>query len=469
MIAVVLRKELRAILRDGRFPVLALCAAALLVAVVIASGHVHRRVEAEKAQVAAIVREQWDNQGDKHPHRGAHYGLYAFQPDAPLARIDPGIAAYVGHAIWLEPHRRNMPRFQPAADALPSARWGELTPAFVLVALLPLLLIGLGFQSVAQEHESGTLRMLHGTRFRAPALLAGKLAALLLVFGGVVVAAVVLALAFSPPATTAGGWRSATLAGSLALYYTCIAAIVLFVSAVVRRGTGALYALLAIWVCFTLVTPRLASGVAGLVVPLPTAEQFWAAIHHDYTQGLPGDGDLATRGSRFDAELLARHGVSRLGDLPVGAMPLRRLARDQYADRVHALHFSRLWQAFERQQAIVRWMSLLSPALAMRNVSRTLAGTDLAHQRHFEEAAENYRQRINREIDEWDATHTRGVTSFESKYADDALWRSVGAFAYQPPPAGFALKAAAPDLMILLAWVAMSLVLLRRAAARLMP
>lgn len=468
MILAVLRKELLAILRDGRFPVLAACAVALLVAVVVAAGQARERAGAEKAQVAAIVRAQWDTQGDKHPHRGAHYGLYAFRPDAPLGWIDPGISAHVGQAIWLEPHRRNMARFQPAADALPSARIGELTPAFVLVALVPLLLIAFGFQAVSQERESGTLRLLHGVGFRARSLLAGKLAALLLVFAVIVGAA--MALGASLHAAPGGpGWRGAALAGSLALYYTCIAALVLAVSAWAGRSAAALQALLALWVVFTFITPRLGAAAARQLVPLPAADQFWSAIQRDYAEGLPGDGDLASRGKRFDAELLARHGVTRLEDLPVGAMPLRRLARDAYADRVHALHFAGLWEQFGRQQAIVRIASVASPALAMRNVSMALAGTDLAHQRHFEEAAEAYRRDVNRQIDEWDATHTRGVTSFESKYADDALWRSVPPFAYQPPPAGFALRAAAPDLLVLLAWAAAAVLLLRLAARRLQP
>ena len=76
---------------------------------------------------------------------------------------------------------------------------------------------------------------------------------------------------------------------------------------------------------------------------------------------------------------------------------------------------------------------------------------------------------MNRLVDEWDAAHTRGVTSFESKYADDALWQSVPAFVYRPPSAGFALRAAAPDLLVLLAWAVLSFVLLRSAARRLIP
>lgn len=470
IVRLVLKKELLGILRDGRFAVLSLLGVLLLVIVVATSGQAHTRQSAERARIEALVREQWDHQGDKHPHRGAHYGLYAFRPDAPAMNIDPGIVAHAGRAIWLEPHRRNLPRQAAAADALPTSRIGELTPAFVLVTLFPLLIIASGFGSVSRERESGTLRMLHSAGVPPLALLAGKFAALFVAFGAILLLAAGAALALNPADLSPDGLRrAAILFAGLLLYYGCIAGIVVGVSALCRASLAALYLLLALWVVFAFVVPRAGAAAARALVPLPSAQAFWAGIHTDYTQGLPGDGDLAARGKRFDAELMRRHGVSRLDDLPVGAAPLRRLERDGYADKVHALHFSRLWEAFVDQEGIVGAASAFSPVLAMRNVSMKLAGTDLSHQQHFEEAAERYRQDVNRFIDEWDARSTRGLTSFESKYADDGLWQSVRPFDYQPPTVGFALRRAAADLAILCAWAAAALVLLVAAARRLTP
>lgn len=456
MMRAVLGKELRALLRDGRFAVLVLSLGLLLAGLLIASMQRHRTIAEEKADVAALVREQWDAQGDKHPHRGAHFGLYAFRPDSPLAGIDPGLNAFWGQALWLEPHRRNLTRFRPAADAAPSVRFGLPTPAFALLALLPLLIIALAFHVVSQERESGTLRMLHSAGLASGRLLAGKLVALLavvavlllLVFGG----GLMLATAAASTPTDAL-WRGALLAGGYLLYAGVFAALALAVSAWAPTSRLSLFALLGLWIAFVFIVPRLGAAVAEGAVPLPTAERFWSDIQQDVTQGLPGDADLATRGKAFDAELLRRHDAQRVEDLPFGVAAARRLARDAYADRVHALHFDALWQRYAQQERWLRAAALLSPAVAMRSLSMTLAGTDLAHQRHFEAQAEAYRREVNTSIDRWDADNTRGITSFDDRYAHNGLWRSIAPFHHTPPGIGFALCAAWPDLAVLLGWV----------------
>ena len=472
MIAVALHKEWRAIVRDRRFAVLALALGLLLAGVLAVTARQHRLLADEKAQVAAAAREQWDTQGDKHPHRGAHFGHYVFRPESALAGVDPGLDAYVGQALWLEPHRRNMTRFRPAADELPSVRWGGFTPAFVLIALLPLLIIAFGFNAVSQERESGTLRMLHGAGVDARKLLGAKFAALLSVFGAAVPLAMAAGLALAPAgsgADTATLARAAVLALAGVAYCACLAALVLWVSARTSRSRQALLVLLGLWVAFVFVVPRMGAAAAQQVVPLPSPEAFWRGIQHDYAQGLGDDGDLATRGRRVDAELLQTYGVSRIEDLPVGAAPLRRLARDAYADRVHALHFGNLWARYQRQEDVLRLAAALSPAVAMRGLSMKMAGTDLAHQRHFEEAAESYRRGVNAAIDQWDVDNTRGLTSFESRYGGDALWRSVPPFVYVPPGIGFALRHAWVELVVLAAWATAAVALLLGSARRLSP
>jgi ABC-2 type transport system permease protein len=472
MMLAIVRKELRAIVRDGRFAVLALSLSLLLIGLLIAAAQQHQRIAAEKAEVAALVRGQWDEQGDKHPHRGAHFGLYALRPDSPLAGIDPGLDPYLGQALWLEPHRRNMTRFRPAADEVPSVRFGQPTPAFALTVVLPLLIIALAFPAISQERESGTLRMLHSAGLPGGRLLAGKLLALLATVAPVLLLAVGgglgLAAAGAPPQADALS-RGVLLALSYLLYCGVFAAIALAVSAWMRTSRLSLFVLLGLWIAFTFVVPRMGAAAAERAVPLPTAERFWGDIHRDYTQGLPGDTNLATRGKTFEAELLRRHNVLRLEELPFGVAAARRLERDAYADRVHALHFDALWQRYGRQEQWLRAAAVLSPVVAMRSISMKMAGTDLAHQRHFEEAAEGYRRHVNTRIDQWDVDNTRGITSFDDRYASNDLWRSIEPFRYAPPRVGFALRAAWPDLLVLLAWAVAAGWLLRASLRKLDP
>jgi ABC-2 type transport system permease protein len=472
MIATVMRHELRTMLREGRFVVLTLCLAALLAGVLAAAVQRHEHEGRERDAVASATRQQWDAQGDKHPHRGAHFGLYVFRPDSVLAVLEPGLTPYLGQALWLEPHRRNMARYQPAADELPSTRLGRFDAAFVLTGLLPLLIIALCFDGISRERESGSLRMLHGLGLPPLSWAAGKAGARLLGFGLLAATPLAMALIADTGATVAGAdvlWRAGWLSAAYLVYYALFVALALAVSARCRSSRAALYVLVGVWLAFVLVMPRAAAAVADRVQPLPGAAAFWAGIQRDYTDGLPGDGSLTERGKRLDAELLRRHGVARVEDLPVGVAAVRRLARDAYADRVHALHFDALWDRYARQEQLLRLAAVLSPAIAMRSLAMKLAGTDLSHQRHFEEAAERYRRAVNTAIDQWDASHTRGLTSFEDKYAGEALWRSIEPFSYRAPATGFAVRAAVPEILVLAGWALVALAVLGASVRRLAP
>ncbi len=475
MNALVLRKEWLALVRDGRLAVLCVGLLVLLAGLTANAAWQHQRDHAQRDEAQQATRQQWDNQGDKHPHRGAHYGLYVFRPFSGLSAIEPGLVPYTGQALWLEPHRRNMARYSPAADETATSRLGRFTAGFALYALLPLLVVGLAFTSLTQEREQGTLRMLHSAGLSVKALLVAKFAVLAGVSGTVLLLAMALGagmfgLVGFEPTDDPGSLSRLALLGLSGFVYCCIFAVMaLALSAWLATSRMALLAVLAMWVAFVWVVPRVSAGVAAQTVALPSHDEFWAAIRRDYEQGLPGDGPLTDRVKRFEADTMARYGVTRVEDLPVGINPMRRLFRDAYADKVHALHFADLWGRYARQENQVRWFAVLSPTVAMRAVAMASAGTDLAHQRHFEEAADAYRRSINTAIDQWEADSTQGVTSFESKFADDSLWQSMPTFRYAPPPPQWAWKQAWVPLLTLLAWLVGALVLLRWAAKGLTP
>lgn len=470
MMRALVLKEGMALRRDLRLVLLCAAFALLLAAVFVQSRAALLDAGERKARAEAAARHQWDHQGDRHPHRGAHFGIYVFAPTSALAAFDPGVTRWLGEALWLEPHRRNTMRFSDAESDAVSLRLGELSAASLFATMLPLLVFALSFNAISQERESGTLRMAFGAGMRARQLVASKLLAQACV--PVLAAVLAVGILFLLNLDTGQPGLAARCLGLLAAllaYAVILTAIGLAVSAAARSSQQALGALILLWIVFTLVVPRGAAALADARVALPTAEQFWNGIKHDIEHGLPGDGSAAERGARYDAKLLREYGVTRLEDVPAGAYALRRLQRDAYADRVHALHFGRLWARYEEQEAILSGASLLSPTVALRLALSRFAGTDLAHRRHFEEAAEAYRQYVNTAIDRWDAAHSRGLRSFEDKYAGNALWQSVRPFSYRPPGAGFAFDAARGEGALLALWVLAALLLLAACTRRIRP
>lgn len=475
MIGIIVRKELLALYRDRRILILALALLAMWSMLYLIALGQQQRLQTERAQIGETTRDQWDKQGIKNPHRGAHFGMYVFRPDVPLAAFDPGIEPYVGQAIWLEPHRRNMARFNPDADDGAGTRFGHIDPAFLLAALFPLLIMVLAFAQATQEREQGTLRMLQSMGVTNFAILGAKLIAIATCLAALLLPVFVL-LGISVLLTKGVAhfdWtvllRVACLAATYFLYYLAIAAIGLAVGSLSAGSRNALFLLVVVWAGFVLAAPRAASAIAQARVPMPTATQFWAAIAQDYERGLPGDPNLATQVRNFEAQLLRQYDVKSLGEVPIGVNAARRLIRDAYADKVHAYHFDALWSRYGQQQRVLRWASVFSPTIALSASSSVLSGTSLAHQRRFEDQAETYRQAFNTALDKWDMAQTKGNVSYETQYAADKVWQSIPAFHYNSPTIGFALRSGWPDLMILAAWTLAATGLLWVAAKRWKP
>lgn len=444
----------------------------LLMATVWTSYKSYQANYAEKVLVTSEVREQWDNQGDKNLHRGAHFGLYVFRPDSLLSIIEPGVTNATGQAIYLEPHRRNLARNSAVQDENFTSRLEKLTPSFVLYALIPLLIVIFSYNALSSEREHGTLRMLHSVGVRKAHLAWGKLLALAVVVALLVVPFFTLTIVanyWMSQSEASVGIRLVLLGAAYFFYYLSFCCISLGVSAFARSSRASLFMLLGIWLCVVMITPRIGASVAKATVPLPSTGAFWTGIQHDYEHGLPGDGDLTSRTKAFDKKLLEENGVTTLKELPFGANAARRLHRDAYADKVHDMHFSRLWELYGRQELITLIGSGLSPIVAIRSITAAVSSSNLSNQMHFENVAEQYRQKVNKDLDQWDVDNTRGVTSFESKYAGNDVWESIGSFTYLPQSLGQSLGQIMPAIAALLLWLASTAMFLHLSSKRLTP
>jgi len=105
------------------------------------------------------VRDRWENNPDKHPHRMAHYGYVAFRDKYPLSFFDNGIDSYFGNAVFLEAHRQNSVNFSQASLSSGLLRFGELSSGLLLQLLLPLLIFFWGYASISDERAKGVLKL----------------------------------------------------------------------------------------------------------------------------------------------------------------------------------------------------------------------------------------------------------------------------------------------------------------------
>jgi ABC-2 type transport system permease protein len=352
-------------------------------------------------------------------------------------------------------------------------RFGQLTPAFVLQVIAPLLLVFLGYGALARETERGTLRVLMLQGVTRSALVRGKLlaiAALALLVGllslvGLVVVAGQPGALLLPIVVTSLGY---------AAYLMLWAMVIVLVSALVRRNRDALLTLLALWAVSVVLMPRIASDIASVAVPLQNRLQTDVAIARELRRlgdsHNPDDPHFAA----FKASVLKRYGVDRVEDLPVNYKGLAALEGERLTSALFEKYSGQTDTAQARQNGIVRMVGMLSPAIAIRSLSMAAAGTDLAGHQRFLDQAEAYRydlvQRLNRlqadAVSYADDT-AKDPQADQRKRIDAHHWDEMPQFTYHPPGGAVLARAAIPTFAILVGWLCAAAVLLALATRRL--
>lgn len=461
-------KELREIVRDGRFWIVA-AIIALLFAVALASGiRQHTRVASEREAAQHAAGEHWENQGEKNPHVAAHYGTYVFKPPSALAFVDPGVNPFVGQSVKLVAHERNAVRGAAAQDSTSLARFGGLTIAAVLQLLGPLLVIGLGFTAWTAERERGTLRLLAVSGVSPVRLLAGKVLGVLLALVMLGLPAIGLgAVVMGSSSTSALPLsRAAALGGVYLSYFAIFVALTLGVSAVARSSRAALVGLLGVWVVSALVVPRAAADVAALVAPAVTPTAAGDQVRRSIETGIPGGPEREERVTELTDAMLEKEGFLGAETLMDSALlnSIELQAESQWEREVIDYHFAEWERAIEAQDRMVQWASMLSPPVAVRSLSMALSGTDYAHHRHFSDRAEKYRRALidmlNQELGK------QGGEDVWSYRAGRETWERAPKFAYEAPPVGWALRGQVTSLAGLAAWLLVALGFAVRAASR---
>lgn len=457
MLTTIARREVRDLLRDGRFRVLSVLTVLVALVALAAGWKQYRDVSTQHAQAQAATRQQWVSQPEKNPHSAAHYGVYAFKPKSQLAVLDTGIDPYVGVATWLEAHRQNEAAYRPAQDRTALQRFGELTGAEVLQVLVPLFIVLMTFSAFSGEREDGLTRQVlsQGVPRRAMALgkLLGIAAGLLLVLLPVLVMATV-ALALSSGGVLASTpSRAAWLVATYVVHVVIVIAVGLTVSAIAPSSRVALVTLLSLWFVNSLVAPRVVGDVASALYPTPSAPEFRQALQRDLADTSLVEARLARRKD----ELLARYGVPTVDALPVSFSGISLQEGEEHGNEVFDRHYGRLHEQYARQDVVYQWAGLAAPTLAVRSLSMALAGTDGRHHRDFIGAAEQYRREMQRTLNGDLAAHARPGQVY---LAGKDLWERIPPFRYEAPSTTWALSGQVRSLLILGAWLVGSIVAL---------
>ena len=406
-----------------------------------------RQQQATQAHYQQEARRDWLSNPDKHPHRMAHYGNFAFRTRSPLSLFDGGMDSFLGNAVYLEAHKQNTVNFSEAGFSTGLLRFGDLSLAMLLQVLVPLLIFFLGAGSVATDRENGTLKLLLSQGVGWSALLVGKMAGLfavvLTLYGPLLVVAGGLWLAAQNGAFTADEViRFGLLAGFYALYLALFCGLAVLVSAWSRTTKTALVSLIGIWLMLTIVLPRALQALGSSVYALPSKTQFQTGIQADISKEGDSHNPNDPHYKALKDSLLTAYGVDSVAQLPFNYGGYQMGEGEKISATIYNTHYQTLLATFEQQNQFARTMAFLNPYLAIRNLSMALADTDFSSYVDFQQQAETYRFSMAQKMNELQMHYIRadalGPTDGPNRI-DRHHWEELPDFTYQPRPMSAAM------------------------------
>ena len=448
-----IKKELQEILRSGQFRIAGLIVLLLTVIAISISAGYYQSVQQQHAQAQSNERNVWESQDDKNPHSAAHYGTYAFKPKYPLSLVDQGVDKFVGISIFLEAHTRNEAQYMAAADQTGLARFGELTPDFILLFIMPLLVILIGHNAFTREKERGTLNLIKSQGISLQKLAFAKWLGVFIPVAALTLGIFLLAGILLSSLGDFGelSWSSLLIMMLIYLvYYAVFACISLIVSALSKSSGIALVSLLTFWIIGCLAVPKAATNIAELKHPYPTKQAFDEAVAFDKSQGLDGHDPWNEAAKKLEQETLKAYNVSDLKDLPFNYDGYRMQKGEEHEAEIYFKHYKALKNIHEQQTGVYRSLMVFSPYLPVRFLSMSLAHTDYTTHWHFSDAAENYRIGLQKALnDDFAENSEYGNWAYK---ADKSLWSDIPEFSYRPPGLGEVLTRNTQNFAVISGW-----------------
>ncbi|MUH72815.1 DUF3526 domain-containing protein [Psychrosphaera haliotis] len=438
----------------------------LAVASVITTGLSLSHESHERSELQNKAEQAFESQPDRHPHRMVHYGHYVFRTPAPLSTIDPGIDSYTGTSIFLEGHQQNTAMFSEQGKSSGLTRFSQLTPAFVMQIIVPLLLILIGYSMVSRERENGTLTFIIIQGVSLNKLMFGKFIALLMA-GFVALLPLIIG---SAVAVTQGEALSVVLSFILAhgLYVVIWCALVVFVSTLNTKNSSSFSILVTLWIVLCIVAPRIAASTASSMVASPSKLEADFEVIRE-AQALGGGHNVSSADlSKLKANLMAQYDVDDEGDLPVNIRGI--VASKSEADLTKVLNrFAEKRMSEELSQAqIARQFGWLTPVLSLRTASMMLAGTNLETHHRFLREAEILRYDFVQSLNKVHAeklSYNDDVNRYKNSDANNKAkvtsknWEVLESFSFTPDTATARLMKSIEPLMQLFAWILVLLIL----------
>jgi len=415
-----------------------------------------------------MVRQQWLSKPDKHPHRMAHYGYLAFREKHELSFFDFGIESFAGVSIFLEAHKQNTVNLSEASFSNGMLRFGEINVAMVLQLLVPLLIIFSGYNAISEERETGTLKIILCQNVSWRGLIWGKtlgiISVCLSIFIPLILLLIVLWASLSDWAVSAdSALRLVILIACYIIYFFVISGFTVLVSAFHRSSKGALTTLLASWILFLIIMPRVTQAIGTKIYPAPSKIEFAEAIAADVSkQGDSHDPNDAHYASIKDS-LLKSYGVDDVKKLPFNYGGYIMAEGEKITSNIYSVHQQRLNETFTKQNSIVSFIGLINPYLSLKQISMALTASDFKTFVDFQTQAEAYRYGLAQKMNKLQIDKISNIAPGEHGKPlsiSKSNWAEQPDFNYQFKTVSAVLQAELLPLLSILIWLLATIAML---------
>lgn len=385
------------------------------------------------------VRDRWENNPDKHPHRMAHYGYVAFRSKPALSFFDRGLDSYLGNVVFLEAHRQNSVNYSNASQSSGLLRFGELSAGLLLQLLFPLLIFFWGFASVSDEREKGISKLFLTQGVSWKEVIVGKSLGIFSVSMLIVLPTLFLTLVFLvvSPGTNAFSHSLFPFIAITVSYlaYTLIMSILsVWVSAKSTSSKSALIKLIGFWLFFVLIVPKLSQVTAQIIYPAPSKIAFDTMVEDELIQQGDSHNPDDPHFSAIRDSLLQAYNVASVKDLPFNYSGFIMKEGERLSTDVYRKHQAELIRIYQQQNSVVNSMAILNPYLAIKNISMTLSGSDFDSYQIFKEETEQYRYNLAQTMNDLQIKYiSNNTTSSADKGAviSQQYWKDFPVFEHR--------------------------------------
>ncbi|OZI07903.1 ABC transporter permease [Siphonobacter sp. BAB-5385] len=336
-------------------------------------------------------------------------------------------------------------------------RFGELSMALVLQLLVPLLIIFIGFPTIAGLKQNGVLKILLCQRASYFDLLVGKTAGLtaaiwILFLPLILISLFVGSFFLSGKIGVENTLRISIIVSSYAVYFLSIVLLVVGVSAVSRSAKQALMALVFGWILFIIIIPKSAQTLGSRLYEAPNKIAFEQAIEAEMSQQGDSHNPNDPHFAQLKADLLKKYGVDSVQALPLNYGAFVMKESETITSTLFNKHFDRLIGTYRSQNAVSTAFGFADPFLAIRNLSMNLSGTDFDSFTAFQQQTERYRYEKSQRLNEIHLTQIQYRNDSQQKVGADH-WQRMPDFTFQPLSIAANLSAAGISLAALVCWV----------------